>query len=100
MNALDAALAWARAHPDLGATIADAERAGHSPLAAAAAIPFVRTEILRPAALRTWRDRVDATRRAIGDGAAIDLAVLGAGPTGAVLCRALQRERPDLAIAV
>ncbi len=89
-----------RAHPDLGGAIGEAEHAGHPPLAAAAAIPFVRTEILRPAALRAWRDRADATRRALADGAPLDLLVLGSGPSSAALVHALQRARPDLAIAV
>src|SRR5262245_21517129 len=100
MNAFDAALAWVRAHADLGIAIAAADRAGHDPLSAAAAIPFVRTEVLRPAALRAWRDRVQSTGRALAEGAAADLAILGTGPTGAALARMLSRARPDLAIVV
>lgn len=99
LDALGAALAWVRTHPDLGVAVAAAERAGHAPLAAAASIPFVRTEVVRPAALRAWLDRADETR-AIAGGATIDVLLLGAGPTNAALCLALQRARPDLAIVV
>jgi hypothetical protein len=96
-DALANAVAWARAQPELGPAISAAERAGLAPVAAAASIPFVRSEIVRPAAHRAWLDRAEDTRRA---GAAIDLLLLGAGPTNAALCVALQRTRPDLSVVV